>query len=373
MASEAVLDLDALVRPVSGDAPAGENLREDPSPESAYYRIKDARAAARSAERQGLFGDVIGPVEAGEWRSIHGTAPEVLGQRSKDLEVTAWLIESLARTDGFAGLRDGFRLARELVERFWDDLYPLPDEDGVETKVAPLTGLNGAGAEGTLSAPIARIPITAGNSVGPLATWSCQQAVELERLDEDARQERVESGATSMEDVRTAVRETPVTFFVDLVSDLRQCLEEWAALGTALDERCGMDAPPTSAVRDALQTALDTVLYIAGDVLPVEPEVPEAGQEGLAEVGEETVTIVPQAPPGEIGSREDAFRMLAKVAEYFRRSEPHSPLSFLVERAVHWGKLPLPDLLTQLIPDESARETYEQLTGVTPHGAPDED
>ena len=33
------------------------------------------------------------------------------------------------------------------MEQFWDGIYPLPDEDGLATRVAPLTGLNGEDAD----------------------------------------------------------------------------------------------------------------------------------------------------------------------------------------------------------------------------------
>ena len=367
MGSAAVLDLESLLRPIAGDNAAGEDLRKDLSPTHVYYQIKDVRSAARAAERQGEFEPVIGSLEASAWRPIVVTASTALTTRTKDLELAAWLIEALARTAGFAGLRDGFRLARELIERFWDGLYPSPDEDGLETRVSPLTGLNGAGGDGTLLAPISRIPITAGRGGAPLATWSCLQATELERLSEDARRERVDAGATTMEAVQTEVRETSVSFFTDLVGDIEQALVELAALGAALDKRCGADAPSTAAIRNALTTSLDMVRHVARDVLPAEST---AAADAAAGTGAESgssgnpTAAASKGVPGSIQSRDDAFRALAGVADYFRKTEPHSPIAALLDRAVRWGRLPLPELLVELIPDDSARATYQQLTGV---------
>ena len=51
MALPQVIDIDALLQAVSEDAPAGTDPRADSSPTSLYYRTKDARNAARSAER----------------------------------------------------------------------------------------------------------------------------------------------------------------------------------------------------------------------------------------------------------------------------------------------------------------------------------
>ena len=40
--------------PISQENPTGVDPREDVSPQSAYYRLKDQRMAARNAERNAL-------------------------------------------------------------------------------------------------------------------------------------------------------------------------------------------------------------------------------------------------------------------------------------------------------------------------------
>jgi type VI secretion system protein ImpA len=293
----------------------------------------------------------------------------LLRTRTKDLEIVAWVTEALARVHGFAGLRDGFQLATKLVELYWDGVYPTPDEDGIETRIAPLTGL-ALPKQGTLITPIARIPITQGSSHPPIATWSYEQAAELERLSDDARQARLKQGSTSMDVVRALVRETPVAWFVVLVQDIRECLEAWRQLGAALDGRCGSDSPPSTAVREALTQALDAVLRIAHDVLPAESEEPAASGAHAAHSGQEAASTTSQQAGGKtltsIQSREDAFRALALIAKYFRTTEPHSPVSFLIERTIRWGQMPLPALLSELIPENGAREKYALMTGVSP-------
>ena len=42
-------DLAALLTPISAEAPAGKDLRQDYSPDSLYYRLRDARSEARAA------------------------------------------------------------------------------------------------------------------------------------------------------------------------------------------------------------------------------------------------------------------------------------------------------------------------------------
>jgi type VI secretion system protein ImpA len=375
MTSPTVLDFDKLLAPIPTDKPEGEDLRADPSPTSLYYKIKDARSAARAAERQVVM---EGEEEANrpDWRPVLQFCQEVLTTRAKDLEVAAYLIEALVRLHGFAGLRDGFRLARELAERFWEGLYPLPDEEGLETRVGPLASLNGDDAEGTLITPIAKVPLTHGGS-GPYALYHYQQAVALGQVqDEAARQKRIARGAITLQMIERAVAATPGSDFLLLVEDIKECQAEYARLGQVLEEKCGSKAPPTGNIRSALSACLDAITAVARDKLATAA----AHQEATAEASGDSMAAeasgdgmaggrVPAGAAvgetaGVIRSREDAFRTLLKIADYFRRTEPHNPVSYALEQAVRWGKMSLPDLLSELIPDKSPRQQFFKQVGI---------
>ncbi len=63
-------------------------------------------------------------------------------------------------------------------------------------------------------------------------------------------------------------------------------------------------------------------------------------------------------------TREEAFQSLLQIAAFFKRTEPHSPVSYALEQAVRWGKLPLPELLNELIADQGSREQLFKLVGI---------
>lgn len=73
---------------------------------------------------------------------------------------------------------------------------------------------------------------------------------------------------------------------------------------------------------------------------------------------------------GAIQGRADALKRLAQLAEFFRKTEPHSPISYLVTRAVKWGNMPLETWLQDVIKDETVlfqiRQTLGFNTGVAP-------
>lgn len=361
MASEQIIQLEELLAPVSEENPAGIDLREDNSATSDYQTVKDARGSARAAERNSMFDSDNSEADE-QWRKIIDMAPGLLQNQSKDLEIACWFTEALIRRYGFAGLRDGFKMIFGLVDQYWDGLYPLPDDEGMETRVAPLTGLNGEGAEGVLIAPIRNVLITQGDDPGPFNYWRYQQALDVEKTaDEETRAQKVSKLGFSNDDVERAVAESSDEFFVDLVDDLMDTIDVYRETGRMLDELCGIEtAPPTSNIVNTLEECLGAVRHIGRHKLPVAEteEQPEQVEQGSS-------TSEPQQSfTGAIKSREDAFRKLIEISAFFRNTEPHSPISYILERAVKWGDLPLEDLIRELIPDNSARDFYGSLTGI---------
>ena len=63
--------------------------------------------------------------------------------------------------------------------------------------------------------------------------------------------------------------------------------------------------------------------------------------------------------------------MLQEIAEYFRRTEPHSPLAYALEQAVRWGRTPLPKLLEELIPDPGEGTLFSPGGNSSPGAIPE--
>lgn len=360
MSSPLFIDLNSLIEPISADNAVGTDIRLDSSPTSDYSQIRDARKSARAAERSTIFDG--NSTEADEqWRTILQMAPVILRTRAKDLEVACWYTEALVRKAGFQGLRDGFSLIRQLIEKFWDDLYPQPDEDGFVTRVAALTGLNGEGAEGVLIAPMRNVPITEGTHPGPFNYWQYKQALDAQRMaDEQGRTDLIAKNGFSMDDIQKAVDQSSQAFYLDLRDDVKDALDEYKRIGHLLDEQCGIhDSPPASNINNTLTDMLGAIVHIARLKLPQPGSEEQMGSEDTA--GTQSVSDFATGP---VTSRDDAFRQLAQISLFFRRTEPHSPISYILEKAVKWGNMSLDELIQELIPDSSSRNTYSLLTGV---------
>lgn len=378
MAFANVIEVDALLVAISDDNPQGTDIREDRSPTSDYYTIKDARNSARAAERSAMFdesdSDLLAP-----WRDVAATAEKILRNTSKDLEVASWYTEALIRLHGFAGLRDGVFLMNGLVEQYWDSLYPEPDEDGLETKVAPLTGLNGDGADGTLLLPIRSADITPEGDFGGFSFFQYQQARDADKIaDDDAKSARLETLGYSIADVNLCVRTAEPQWAQDLVDTLDESLTSYKKINENLRAQCGQDAPPSTNISSLLDEVLRTVRFIYKEQLDSLKVVEEAlgASDTASDSAQSTadpVGMVAQQgitlPTGAITSREDALMLLEKAARYFRTYEPHTPLAPGLERLLNWGRMTVAELMSELLPDDQSRAMYSQLTGVKLDGS----
>lgn len=373
MASPPLLDFDVLLRPISDEQPCGRDLRADAGHDSPRWRLKSARQMAQSAQREAAFDPERAASADEQWREIDQVALQTTREQSKDLIVVAFWIEALARRHGFRGLRDGLRLARELVERYWETIHPLPDPtEGLLDRLEPFANLAGDGSDGPLPSQIALMPLTEPRGdVGPFGTWHYAQARELARISDPTERDRqAQSGAVTMEVFQSAVHATSPQHLRDTAEDLEECLREWDGLHRALASHSS-DAPSGSSVRDALEGALDTLRAVAGPLIeasgPASDASEDAGQTGASSGGGASASGSAKGGftlSGSISSREDAFRALRAAAEFFRRVEPQSPVSYAIEQALRWGSMPFPELFRELLPDEHIRRDLFRLAGV---------
>lgn len=365
MATPSIVAIDPLLEPISAEAPTGVDIRADASPTSIYYKIKDARSAGRAAERGNIDEAAAIP---DEWQTVIDTGAKILQSASKDIEVAAWMTEALVRVHGFPGLRDGFTLISELADRFWDNLYPMPDEEGIATRLAAVVGLNGEGADGTLVLPIRKVQMTDGDH--PYAYWQFEQATEVEKVADAARKKaRVDAGDTSMDLFTASVKQTAPEFFATLAADIAEAQKAFVAMNAVLTAKAGAEAPPSSKICDMMENVLSAIRFVAADKLAAAAPAAVAA-DGKAEEAE-TMSAAETSAPGPLKrangySRDQAFADLVRIAEFFRKTEPHSPISYTIEDVVRRGKLPLPELLAELIQDASQRKAFMVAAGIKP-------
>jgi type VI secretion system protein ImpA len=140
-------------------------------------------------------------------------------------------------------------------------------------------------------------------------------------------------------------------------------------MNASLDAKAGNDAPPYAKVRDMMEAVQSAIRFVAGDKLAAAaPAAEEAAAEAAspADAGEAAPAAGAAKKANGAYTRDQAFTDLARIAEFFRKTEPHSPISYTIDEVVRRGKLALPDLLAELISDVAQRKAFMVAAGIKP-------
>ncbi|MBO0127834.1 MULTISPECIES: type VI secretion system protein TssA [Rhizobium/Agrobacterium group] len=330
----------------------GENIRIDARTREIYYRIKDERNQARTEERAASPQDNL--KISSSWDSVSNLGLQIIYSESKDIEILAWLAEASLRLRGFHGLREIYDLCSDLFYNHWDSLRSISD-DNDEEKFAPFAGLNGIGSEGTLVQPLRLAPLIPGGKFAEHSLWDFQLA---QRPNEGKRREELYRAAS----------EAGVAAMSSHLSEVNACLSSFDAIMAVLTERCGQSAPPSSNIRNTLIEAAAAIRTLGGrDLEPAPVEQAPAAIAGTDESGQPVIRAAVVSPEG-ISSRDEAFETLLSVARYFRRTEPHSPISLSIETLVRRGRMDFSELLAELLPEAQVRNAVLTAAGIKPGG-----
>lgn len=124
-------DLESLLCRLSADNPCGEDLRYDP----AYDHIRELMRGEREDLPVGIWEREL---KRSDWPAAGRYCEEILGTRSKDLQIAAWLCETLVQRYGLQGLEAGWEVFAGLLTFFWQDIHPRLEEADAELRLSPI-------------------------------------------------------------------------------------------------------------------------------------------------------------------------------------------------------------------------------------------
>jgi type VI secretion system protein ImpA len=324
-----MLNLERLLAPVSAERPCGEDL--------AFSSEIDAIVRARQADDPSLQqGAWVTDLKEADWKFVGRQCAELIATRSKDLQLAVWLAEACVRTAGLRAFGDSLLLTATLCERYWEGLYPLPDEDGVERRIGNLAWL-----AARIAPWLHGVPLTEGGAGHALRDFDAVRT----------------QGGEALARLEAARQRTSQAFYTNLMRDCEHCAAAIDRLEKSVDAVLEADGPSFSAARSALESL---VMFIKPALKEALAAAPAAGEVVVAAPAPSSSA----AAGGPLQSRAQALAQLRAVADYFRRTEPHSPVAYLADKAAHWGEQPLHVWLRAVVKDDAAVAHIEEMLGV---------
>jgi type VI secretion system protein ImpA len=267
------IDLVGILTPIEGDNPAGEDLR---------YILYDEIAEARRADDVLERGDWRREIKSADWESVISLCSDALLNRTKDLQIAAWLTEALAVMQGFAGLLTGLMIMRGFLDNFWESVYPQIEDGDLEFRIGRLEFLNNS-----LWSRVKQIPLTDSSAKAGYSwlQWEASRQVgyEGDGAKAEIRQELVAEGKLTAEEFDAAVAASSRAFYEALAADIEKCNEEFQNLEQLADENFGKEAPRLAELRESLEACNQLVARVLKEKRALEPDEEEpSGEAGTA-------------------------------------------------------------------------------------------
>ena len=352
------MEMEVLLTPLATHAPCGDDL----SFSSEFDTINEMRRADDATLNQGEW---VTSLKVADWPGVARACETLLGTRTKDLRLAMWLTEAWALTQGYEGLARDLRVCTLLCERFWEPLHPMADEGDHEQRIGNMRWLLQRVVSLATSLPVAQSRKGTAYSLHDLML-ARQHAALLERDPEEAH--RSVGDKVTLEQFQRALRETPVETLQATLAAARQSEQVLLAWQDVVDTQLGDEGPSFVVAKEALSQAVHDLERLAREVGVLHDGVGEPAPTVASSTDVATPTPAAQhsspTAAGPLQTRAQALQQLRDVASFFRRTEPHSPVAYLAEKAVKWGEMPLHEWLSQVIKDQGAMSHLEELLGL---------
>ncbi|MBC7797972.1 MAG: type VI secretion system protein TssA [Pyrinomonadaceae bacterium] len=366
-----VIDLEVFLAPIAGENPSGASLKYA----GTYDEIKEARRADDSMAQGSWQRELKIP----DWRRVIELSTTVLTTQTKDLQIAVWFVEALIKQHGFAGLRDGLKLVRGFHENFWETFYPENDEGDLEGRANALESMDKQSAF-ALKEVALTIEGLSFNKFDESKSFDIPENMDALEYSQQERfralqEQATEERRTTGDMWRKAKAATPRVFYEQVFFTLEEIVAEFTILDRTIDEKFGNQTPGLGALKKSIDDVRDAVKKITIEKREAEPDevtpeiLSENGSSGDGQMnGSSSASSsgqnFAQTMGGAIRSRNDALKKLSEVADFFKQTEPHSPVSYLVSRAVRFGNMPLESVLHELIKDETVLSNIKETLGI---------
>ena len=357
------------------ELPFGVYLKED---KAVYRGLRNTFNTAQRALRkltetpESLKNQELQGINISAWRILHQNCEDILENKSKDIETMSWWVASMMYGKvPLSDTADALVSVVEYVIENIDNLQPLLPIDKSkgdfpetkfseinELKMRPFVHLFGEShAGGLLYIPLLNFPLLGEVTFGrylvakkngvinnlqeEIAGIIASESADLVQKIIDFQ--RINKACADLDKFLKVYAQQSNSYPVTL-SYTKQFIEDILLAVRALVKGFNFSWPG------------ETEEVLAKEKLSIENSV----ESTINEMSSDSVGLsfddglTQFNPLNVLVKRDKALKILSVLAQYFRKTEPHSPVGLLLERAVRWGEMDSQELYSEILSQGSA-------------------
>lgn len=340
--------------PVSADHPTGINLYY----EAVYDQIKEARREDDPTLSQGIWETDL---KKADWPLVEDLASRALMTQTKDLQLVGWLIEAWTAMYHLEGFIKGITLMQNLIEVYWETLYPQVEENDYERRMHIFEWLDTTLSRRLVMLALLKDPFNK-TSVS-LADW-----IQANRLEKTAKrsanpqkilQKAEQQQEKTIEKIQHILKTQSQLFLEKLLLTTQQALQKYETFKVYLDSLCREESRP--AMNQVSEMLREGERFIKGGLVDVGQENGKDPSELLSNKGEAAhlTSSLEAVPETILNSRAQAYQLIDKISLFLQTVEPHSPTPVLLKRIATWENKSILEIFKEFgnSPDEWAMLT----------------
>ncbi|MDR2598507.1 MAG: type VI secretion system ImpA family N-terminal domain-containing protein [Holosporales bacterium] len=335
--------IDDIIAEIPGTT---DGVGSDLSLTSVYDEIKHARFEEDSNLSLGVWERDL---KKADWKLVENLTVDSLKNRTKDLQVLAWLIEAIVVLRGFEGILEATELLRSFLESFWASCYPKTNdhESDIEYKYRILDWIYDTVAKRMLYIPFAKLGNAAETTVN---LYQYEYALEIQARQVSSPKSAEELGKYAQKnDIKTI---DEIHRIVGQISP--ESIRQFSEISERIQEGIKNLTHTISKISESKAFGIFTktvtnLSKINGLLIKYAPQENDLIQkeEGDASLLE-TVTKSPNM------ERAALYRQLVNIKQQLIETDKHSPSHFLLELVVSWQNKTLLEIINDLKQGETS-------------------
>jgi type VI secretion system protein ImpA len=327
------IDVEALLAPLSDEAPCGPNLEYD----AEFMQLEEAARAQPEQEFSNADTGTRVKIEGQgpDWPEVFKLAQGLM-QRTRDVRVATYFARALVRTQGFAGAQVSLMLISGLLERYWQAVHPGLDPDDDNDPTMRVNALAPLAASDAFIDDLRASWLLKSRQSGILTV----RGIELSQGKLQAREGEQVYSEAQVSGMLTEALEQNAELGA-LIDDTMQLVVKLSAyLQTQVGAASALDFKPLQSILHSVRQAF---LLIA----------PHGDSEaaGGDEAGAATSQGGGASRPGEIRSRQDVVAGIDRLIQYLDRAEPSNPAQTMLRRAKRVLNMSFLEAINEIAPE----------------------
>ncbi|MEI6893179.1 MAG: type VI secretion system ImpA family N-terminal domain-containing protein [Colwellia sp.] len=376
------MNYNKLLQAIDDESIVGCYLKAD---RSAYRSLRNTFNAAQSSFRrltetpESSVDEALFDENQQNWLTVNQACWQTLTDKSKDIEIYCWWVMSLAfQEQAMVKIATALQVLVEFIDTFWPDVHPyFPDEklsstdvdekkkQRAELQLRPLIQLLGESSNsGLLFMPLQMMKLVAdidyakyfsASKTNNLALLKSQAQHKFPSEEAEVTQtiQAINLAISSLEKLDFWLKKTIKSLAIPIISTkfLKENLTDNLQAIKHLIADCYVTWPLNAQPEIPVNSVATEVSQAGNETITQQSQQNILAEQGLAKSSNthSMISLTASHATRQLNNRDHAFQELRQIANYFAKQEPHSPISFLLEKAIRWGYMSLPELMLELV------------------------